>query len=192
MKLERVATLVSLVLSPQLYGGLVSYLAWRTLGLGGLEALYVLLTTQTILPLAPIVADTARGKVDIFVTDRSVRLKYYLLTLASYALGAFYCLLRGWVGYLLFYAAYACTVVLLTFINEAAKWKVSAHAAGITGPTTALVCVGGLEYAGLYLLAAPVFWARLKLRAHTPGQLVAGAVVAAAVTALVFYAGWRP
>lgn len=185
MTSEKLATLISLALSPQIYGGLVAYLLWREIQIGGGEAIAVLLLTQTFLPLAPILVDTARKKIDIFVSNRGVRLKYYILTIASYSLGAALCLLKGWSAYIPFFAAYAASAAFLALVNELARWKISAHTAGVTGPTTLLVYACGNHYASLYLLVIPVFWARLKLKAHTVGQLVAGALAAAVVTAAV-------
>ncbi|MEM0336224.1 MAG: hypothetical protein QXT33_07460 [Thermofilum sp.] len=185
MKSEKFATLVSLALSPQIYGGVVAYLLWREVRVGGVEAVAVLLLTQTFLPLAPILVDTARRRIDIFVSDRRVRLKYYVLTIASYALGAALCTLKNWYVYIPSFAAYAASAALLAVVNELAKWKISAHTAGITGPTTLLVYACGNHYTPLYLLVIPVFWARLRLGAHTVGQLVAGAITAAAMTAAV-------
>lgn len=175
------------MLAPQLYGGFASYLVWLHVAVGGMEALASLLISQTALPLVWVFLDAARGKVDIFVTDRSVRLKYYVLTLASYALGVVWAMARGWDSYLPLYAAYAAVVAALAAVNEFARWKISAHAAGIAAPTTVLVLAVDPWYVFLYLLLLPVAWARLELEAHTPGQLVAGAVVAAVATLAVFH-----
>uniref|UniRef100_A0A7C4FF90 Phosphatase PAP2 family protein n=1 Tax=Thermofilum pendens TaxID=2269 RepID=A0A7C4FF90_THEPE len=182
MNRGRLATVVSLVLAPQLYGGFVSCIVWLHKAVGGAEALASLLISQTVLPLVWVLVDAVRGKVDIFVTDRGVRLKYYILTLVSYALGVAWTLARGWHTYLPLYAAYAAVVAALALVNELARWKISAHTAGVAAPTTVLVAMVDSWYALLYLLLLPVAWARLELRAHTPGQLVAGAAVAAAAT----------
>uniref|UniRef100_A0A7J3X4Z5 Phosphatase PAP2 family protein n=1 Tax=Thermofilum pendens TaxID=2269 RepID=A0A7J3X4Z5_THEPE len=185
MKRRKLATAVSLVLAPQLYGGFASYLVWLHKAVGGAEALASLLISQTVLPLAWVLLDAARGRVDIFVSDRSIRLKYYVLTLASYALGAVWAVVRDWDAYLPLYAAYAAVVAALAVVNELARWKISAHAAGIAAPTTVLVLAVNPWYLLLYFLLLPVAWARLELEAHTPGQLAAGAIVAAVATLLV-------
>lgn len=182
MNRRRLATAVSLALAPQLYGGFASCLVWLHKAVGGAEALASLLLSQTVLPVAWVLADAARGKVDIFVTDRSARLKYYALTLASYALGVAWAVARGWGVYLPLYAAYAAVVTALAVVNELARWKISAHAAGIASPTTVLALLASPWCALLYLLLIPVAWARLELKAHTPGQLVAGAAVGVMMT----------
>ena len=177
------ATLVSLALAPQIYGGLVAYALWHHFRAGSVEALAVLLLTQTVLPLLPILIDTLRGKVDIFVTERVKRWKYYLLTLLSYAVGTVYVLKRDLSVYVPFYASYALIATVMAVITL--RWKISVHTAGIAGPTTVLVYMLGLDKAFLYLLLIPVAWARHELRAHTAMQLLAGAFVAFALTLLV-------
>ena len=64
-------------------------------------------------------------------------------------------------------------------------WKISIHAAGIAGPTTALVYVFGTKFIFLYIFTALVFYIRLKLKAHTLYQLMAGCAVAIGVTFLM-------
>ena len=173
---------MSLLTAPQLYGGLASALVWLRVGLGGAEALAALLLSHTALPLAPILFDAARGEVDIFVSERGRRWKYYLLSLLAYALGLAYATWRGYRLYAALTLSYAATAAALAAVTVLCRWKVSAHTAGIAGPTTALVLVVGREAAALYLLLAPVAWARLELGAHTPAQLAAGAAIAVAST----------
>ena len=177
------ATLVSLALAPQIYGGLVAYALWLHFQAGGVEALLVLLLTQTILPLLPILIDTQRGKIDIFVTERVKRWKYYLLTLLSYMAGIAYVLERDLSMYVPFYASYTLIATVMAAITL--RWKISVHTAGIAGPTTVLVYMLGLDKAFLYLLLIPVAWARHELRAHTAMQLLAGAIVAFVLTLVV-------
>ncbi|MEM1848592.1 MAG: ZIP family metal transporter [Thermofilaceae archaeon] len=183
---KRLAHLVSLATAPQLYGGFIIALVWWRLGVGGLEALAVMLLAHTFLPLAPIVVGAARGEVDIFVTEREKRWKYYLFSIISYIIGIVYSLLRGYRIYAVITASYMLSAIVLAIVTVLAKWKISVHAAGIAGPTTALAMVVGEEAVPLYLLLVPVSWARLELNAHTPSQLAAGALVALLSTLLVF------
>ncbi len=62
------------------------------------------------------------------------------------------------------------------------SWKISVHAAGVTGPLTFLVFKLGLPWSFLYLLVVPVGLLRLRLRQHTLLQVLAGAVLSAALT----------
>lgn len=182
---RKVAELVSLVFAPQVYGGAAGVALWFSAG-GGFDVPVVLALTLTVLPLLPILVSAKRGETDIFVSERERRWKFYLLSILSYALGLAYTAWRGYALYATLCLSYALSAAALAAITVAAKWKISVHAAGIAGPTTALVCALGPECAPLYLLLVPVAWARYELRAHTPGQLAAGALVAAAVTLAVF------
>ena len=56
------------------------------------------------------------------------------------------------------------------------------HASGIAGPLTALIYVVGLTAIPFLLLVVPVGWARLKLKAHTPAQVVAGVLLTIVTT----------
>jgi membrane-associated phospholipid phosphatase len=182
---RRVAEIVSLVFAPQVYGGIAGVAIWLGRG-GGFDVPIVLALTLTVLPLLPIVISAKRGETDIFVSEREKRWKYYLLSILSYMLGLAYTAWRGYALYAALCLSYALSAAALAAITVALKWKISVHTAGIAGPTTALVRALGLECAPLFLLLAPVAWARYELKAHTPGQLVAGAIVAAAVTSAVF------
>jgi membrane-associated phospholipid phosphatase len=80
--------------------------------------------------------------------------------------------------------AYLCVGLAMCLITLG--WKISAHTAGIAGPTTALVLVFGIWVAPLYSLSILMVWARVKLCAHTPNQAVAGLIVAITITGIVF------
>lgn len=81
--------------------------------------------------------------------------------------------------------AYLC-VASATFVITV-LWKISAHTAGIAGPSTALVFVFGACALPLYLLAILMVWSRVKLGAHTLDQAVAGVIVAIGIASLVYY-----
>lgn len=66
-------------------------------------------------------------------------------------------------------------------------WKISVHSAGVAGPTTALVYFFGLGFVPMYILTALVITVRLKLKAHTLPQLLAGVLIAMAVTFLTYF-----
>jgi len=64
-------------------------------------------------------------------------------------------------------------------------WKISAHTAGVAGPTTALAFVLGVWMLPPYALSVVIIWARVELGAHTFGQADAGMLVAVVVTSSV-------
>lgn len=66
-------------------------------------------------------------------------------------------------------------------------WKVSVHTGGITGAAVVLIILFGTVALPMILLVFLMGWARFTLKKHTISQIVAGALVAAIITVLVFY-----
>jgi membrane-associated phospholipid phosphatase len=60
------------------------------------------------------------------------------------------------------------------------KWKISGHIYTFTAVTTIMSMVSGW-FTLLYLLIPLISWSRLKLRVHTAGQIIAGALIGFAV-----------
>jgi len=60
------------------------------------------------------------------------------------------------------------------------KWKISGHLYAFTAVTTILSMVSAW-FAPLFLLVPLISWSRLKLKAHTAGQVIAGAAIGFAV-----------
>ncbi len=82
---------------------------------------------------------------------------------------------------LLSYAVATVLFVLLTpFIN------VSLHAAGVAGTAVCLAFVFGAWGLPAFFLLPAVFWARLRLKRHTPLELMLGALVGGGGTWLAF------
>jgi len=139
----------------------------------------------TILPIAPIALNVIKGDIDVFVSDRKRRPKFYLYALLSHLAGAS-------VSYIL--RVEILTIILLVFffvtlsvaiINF--KTKISAHTSGIAGPATYMTYFLGSTYIFLYLIIIPVAWARIKLKAHTLQQTILGTIVAIIITFLTCY-----
>lgn len=65
-------------------------------------------------------------------------------------------------------------------------WKISTHAFGIAGPFAAMFVLFKLQPLPYVALVPLVCWARLYLRSHTLGQVIGGAALAVANTALFF------
>jgi len=132
----------------------------------------------------PVVYSARVGKTDLDVSDVSKRAPLYIPGLVSYAVGALVFLsLKNEIMFVIAFA-YVCVTLatfLITFV-----WKISAHTAGIAGPTTALVFVFGTWILPLYVLSILMIWSRVKLGAHTLIQAVAGIVVAVTITGLAY------
>lgn len=61
-------------------------------------------------------------------------------------------------------------------------WKISIHAVGVGGGSIILLIVGGTALWPVILAPVAVSWARLRLGAHTPAQLIAGSVLGAVIS----------
>jgi membrane-associated phospholipid phosphatase len=142
----------------------------------------------SVLPIAPIAYYAWKGTIDIDITDRRKRPKFFAMSLVGYSLGAVTFGLLNATSMMVLSLAYIFVTLSVALISL--FWKVSVHTTGIAGPVTGLTYVFGWAAAPLYLLLLPIGWARLKLKAHTILQLIAGIIVAFFVTLavyLVFY-----
>ena len=142
--------------------------------------------TLCVAPFVPVAYSARSGRTDLDVSDVKKRAPLYGVGLVGYALGtaAFYAFNNRLM--FLMGLAYLCVgsaMFLITLL-----WKISAHTAGIAGPTTALVLVFGAWIVPLYALSILMVWSRVKLRAHTLSQAISGMIVAITMTILVFSA----
>ncbi|MEX2726444.1 MAG: hypothetical protein Q6353_004275 [Candidatus Sigynarchaeum springense] len=138
-------------------------------------------------PGAILVYGMKTGKIDFDVTEQKVRTPYYLLIECCYAGGMLVFAPFAFPSWVIFNVSLVSVLLngLCLVINF--KWKISAHAAGAAGPATGIALVFGWW---TLLITAPtvalVIWSRWYLKKHTPGQLVAGTILAVAVYGLVF------
>jgi len=125
-----------------------------------------------------------KGKVDIELSQRKSRTKFYIIGIAFQIIAAV--IYYHFSNKLMFITAiaYALASAILMVINF--KWKISAHTSGIAGPVTALITVYGNIALPLYLLLIPVFILRYKVKAHNIWQLIGGTIVGITVTYLIY------
>lgn len=83
-------------------------------------------------------------------------------------------------------AGYTLATAVVQYITR--YWKISTHAVGITAPLVALSLLYGRQPLPFLVLIPMVCWARVYLRAHTVGQVVAGAMLATFSVGLFFWA----
>jgi membrane-associated phospholipid phosphatase len=138
----------------------------------------------SILPIAPVVYFARKGTIDLDVSDRSKRPRYFGMSLLGYCLGVVAFDFLQATSLMVLSIAYVC--VTFSIAVTSFFWKISVHSSGIAGPVTGLTYVFGWMPALMYLLLLPIGWARLKLKAHTRSQLIAGAIVAVLVTFTVY------
>lgn len=83
------------------------------------------------------------------------------------------------------FAAGLAAIVIFTGINLI--WKISLHTAFLAGAAAILIIVYGALAAWTLTLLPPVAWARVALKQHSALQVAAGAFVAAAIVAGIFW-----
>ncbi|HEX2914201.1 MAG TPA: hypothetical protein VH186_25600 [Chloroflexia bacterium] len=129
-----------------------------------------------VFPIIFVLAMLSRHQVtDIFISVRQQRTIPYLVTIFGFlaGFGAVYGLI-GPSALAAIMFTNALTTVVLTIINL--YWKMSGHAIGVAGPVAVLTVFYGWVAAPFYLLIPVVSWARVTIKAHTPGQVIAGSI----------------
>lgn len=192
--IENLAEGISLLMNAPIFAFitfLLLLLSTRTLNFPAI--LTTVLLFGTIGPLILVYLLSRRGIIpDYYASERETRTVPFLGAALSYLLGAL--ILSSLTAPLIITALMLCYGVntfIMMIINL--KWKISIHASGITGPATFLFYSFGLIAIPFFLLVLPVGWARLRLRAHTPAQVLAGALLTIAITwlQLMTYLGLR-
>ena len=150
-----------------------------------------------ILPALPIWLMMKRGEVhDLFISKKEERTMPYLFSFLAYVFWSMF--MWRTMQFPMFIVAMgmgsAASVFIILFINL--KWKISAHAAGMGGLTGSIfgVCYRtAINPVWLFVLiltiSALVALSRIELKAHTPGQVLAGFVIgfAAVFTPCFFF-----
>ncbi len=186
----RVATGVSylispLALPPLVYGSVLVHVGapWADVVWGaGVGGVFL-----GLVPLAYVGGMWAQGRVaSLEIRTRARRTEPFLVALGAGTVALAAVLSTDMVGRQLLAALVGCHVLntaLLSLITT--RWKISVHCASVTGAVATLVFVqahvpGTLLPTGPGVLAAGiggvalVLWARIRTRAHTPLQAVAG------------------
>ncbi|MHA1904590.1 MAG: hypothetical protein ACXADL_03660 [Candidatus Thorarchaeota archaeon] len=166
-----------------LYAGII--IAFTSpIGLGPLltpwTSLGICIIFMVVLPITPILYDAYKGRVDLDVSEQSMRTKFFLFAILCYALAYIaYWITQCDVMRLLSAAYFAVTLGIMIATLQS---KVSVHSAGIGGPGTALLFVYGILATPVLLVWVVVVWARTELKQHTFLQSTAGLVIAILIT----------
>ena len=135
----------------------------------------------TIVPVIGITGFARSEGLDYDIPEKRARARPFEIAILSYLAGFTTLVTIGAPvmlgGLMLAYLINTCAMFLITLV-----WKISVHAAGVTGPLSFLVFKLGLLWGFLYLLVIPVGLIRIRLRQHTLLQVLAGAVLSAALT----------
>lgn len=142
-----------------------------------LEVIAVSLTFGFIFPIAMFVYFRRQGKIiDSDASIKEERTAPFLIAAGIYALGLFVLIwLHANSIITAFWFCYISNTLLTIFINK--FWKISAHAMGVAGPLGAVTYAAGMYGIFFAALLLIVGWARLKLKVHTPMQVVMGSIV---------------
>ena len=193
---ERLADALSYLLNPLVFPPIAFALISWHLGAPGGEVAWVLgasLVFFCVVPLLYVLGMVRAGRAEsLEVRDRSARARPLVVGIVSYVLGI---VLLGattttgtaaLVSYAALYPANTILVVLITL-----RWKISIHMIGLGAFVAGLLFAALTAWQGLpddweaaltlastapLLLLLPVLmWARVRAKAHTVGQVVAGA-----------------
>ncbi|MDK2465108.1 MAG: hypothetical protein QI223_10100 [Candidatus Korarchaeota archaeon] len=140
-------------------------------------------------PVVPVLALARFGAADIFVSDRATRTPLLILAVASYAAGFLYFQHLGVREVEFAFLAYALVTSGMTLVNEL-HTKGSIHVAGVVGPGLTLLLLGDWVGAAVLAAAPAVGWVRLRMGAHSPSQVLIGALAALVLTPAAYAALW--
>jgi membrane-associated phospholipid phosphatase len=189
----RIARFLSNLLSPPIFalGTVIVFAFFSPIGTGYLlpwQSFLIGFIFVVIGPIIPLSLMVAWGRITFDVKNRRDRPLLYLAAILVYLCGALItCFYQNHVMAVvaLAYAAVTSMIAIISLF-----WKVSAHGAGVAGPSTGLIWIYGISFLPILVLAGIVAWARWKLKLHTPLQLLGGILVAIIVTACVYWVFW--
>lgn len=185
---EWIATWVSHVVSPHIVGVVLTAsvaLTFDPQPLATLGWLLLLLPLIVLPPLSYLIWLVRRGRlVDIYMPDRESRL--VPLTVLLFWLLVCLSLMRTWQAPLIVEVFVLATIVLIGILGLITLfWKISFHGATITAATTATLVVAGPSAWPVMLLIPLVGWARVRLKRHTPRQVIYGSLVGAVIALIL-------
>lgn len=139
---------------------------------------------MVIMPITPILIEAWRGTVDLDVSKRESRTRFFLFSILCYLVAyATYALLDCIIMSALA-AAYLTVTLGVTIVSL--KTKVSVHGAGVGGPGTALLFVYGWIAFPVVILWILVIFSRTILKQHTLKQSIAGVFLGVLIVAITY------
>lgn len=144
------------------------------------------LVFASVLPMAIILFWAKRLGTDRDISNRSDRYMPLIVGIISYFIGFLICLAFGLDNFLtcllLCYSINTGVVLVIT-----AKWKISVHTTGLSGPIGALILLLGPVGAAFGMIYPIVIWSRVLLKKHTLAQAITGGVQGFFLTILEMY-----
>jgi len=182
MSSVKAAVVVTHMFNPLVVAAFTFFLLLSALNVASALFVGVCLMFGTFVPLAIMYLLSKRGLIsDFFVSEKTERAKPFAGAILSYLAGSLTLyLLKAPPIITALMLCYAGNTLVMMLITR--RWKISVHASGIAGPTTVLIESLGGWASIFFAFLIPVAWARMRLKAHTPTQIVAGALVTIAAT----------
>ncbi|MFI1991145.1 phosphoesterase PA-phosphatase [Actinoplanes sp. NPDC020271] len=186
---ERIARIVSEVLAPAvLVAALLVTVGWHAGEAPGVSRWWGLpgAVFAAVIPLGYVLHGVRTGRLtDHHIPDRADRRSPLLFGVASLSAGLIVMVLLGAPREVLaLLAAGGSGLVIFALVTH--WWKMSIHAGVAAGTLATLTAI----YGPVALLGVPLVvlggWARVRLTAHTPAQVVVGALAGALVAGTVF------
>lgn len=144
------------------------------------------LVFASILPMAIILFWAKKLNTDKDISNRQDRFTPLIVGIVSYFIGVLVSLLLNLDNFitllLLCYSVNTGVVLLIT-----AKWKISVHTTGLSGPVAALILLLGPVGAAFGVIYPIVIWSRVLLKKHTLAQAICGGVQGFFLTVLEMY-----
>jgi membrane-associated phospholipid phosphatase len=187
----RAARLLTEILSPAVLVAVVLFaVAWASAesAMSALVMGVIAAAAASFLPIAYILHGVRRGAwTDRHVGVRDQRTLPMLVCLGSTASGTLALAAAGAPRDLLaLIASMAAALVVATPITLLARWKISIHSLVAAGTAVTFTVVFGWALLFTWPLAAAVGWSRVRLGDHTTTQVLAGALVGACATGLLY------
>jgi len=145
----------------------------------------VLLLIDGLIPALYFVHLLRTGEIsDWDTTKRQQRIKLYAATLIIHAVGVVFAWAVGKIVLAKILAAFWFLAVAYTLVTL--FWKISLHTGVFATAVTFAAALWGRNWLWLAALLPVIAWARLRLKKHTPAQVVIGAILGPAILLTLF------
>lgn len=183
VKISRIISRITPAPLVNLYVGIIFSLI-SPIGLGPIldpfSSILICTIIMVLLPIVPIVYEAWKGNVDLDVSVRESRTKFFIFSMMCDVLAFSVYSYLGCHIMSTLAAAYFTVTLGVTVVSL--KWKISVHGAGVGGPGAALVYVFGAIALLVVLVWILVIWARTTLKQHTIEQSVGGVFIAIVIS----------
>lgn len=146
----------------------------------------VALIATVVFPMLHVISMKKRGDtISLDIPEREKRIYPFLLSILIYliALGVLW-LIRSPKPILILMWAYAFNTTVATIVTR--YWKISIHGMALGGPVAALGIVISPAFYWLTPSALLILFSRVKLKAHTPAQVITGFILGFLLTYIHF------